>query len=700
MAILQKTREKFGFAVSIIIALALLSFILDPNTLQTALQTMSSKNEVGNIGGKSIDYLDFQNENEKLNIVSELTTGNASRTEQQQAQIRNATWQSLLDKYLFIKNAKAAGIRVGKKEMTDLMSGEEMTSPVLLNNPFFMDENGTFSRERLTEFVEQVKSDPSSRLRAYWDYLQTNTNTQQYYAKYGALFTQGNLQTPLMVNNAMDENNISTKVDLVMVPPMFVTDTTVKISSEEIEKYYKAHQRFFKQPSSRDLEYVVFEVKPSAEDVTAVNDAVSAIYDEFSSTDGMKSFLARHSDRSLSEDWYKAGELASVNKEIDDFVFSNAGGVSPIVSSDNVFYVARIMDTAQLPDSVYVRHILLQGSDAAAKADSLLDVLRKGGNFSNLAASYSADTRSSADGQMGNIGWLTQAAFTQIPDFKPVMTAKVGAPFIINTAYGAHIVEVTRRTAPITKKQVALLQKAVNASTETINGYYSQANRFATLAAGGYKNYRAAVDSLGLYSHPMSNVLESNDTYGGIDHAKELTRWAFDNKAGKVSPIITVENNYFFVAALTGVHKEGIAELNEVKDAIRDRLYGEKASKKQAADIAERIKGMTDLQAIADTLKTTVSPDVEIRFSSMAAQGLDGMMIGAVSSAPEGKICGPVAGNIGTFIFRVNSREAGSFFTETDAKNNAQQMNNYTTQMILPVMMEEADVKDHRARFF
>ena len=84
----------------------------------------------------------------------------------------------------------------------------------------------------------------------------------------------------------------------------------------------------------------------------------------------------------------------------------------------------------------------------------------------------------------------------------------------------------------------------------------------------------------------------------------------------------------------------------------------------------------------------------------LAAQGLDGMMIGAVSSAPEGKICGPVAGNIGTFIFRVNSREAGSFFTETDAKNNAQQMNNYTTQMILPVMMEEADVKDHRARFF
>jgi len=63
------------------------------------------------------------------------------------------------------------------------------------------------------------------------------------------------------------------------------------------------------------------------------------------------------------------------------------------------------MDTASLPDSVYVRHILLQG-DASAKADSLLNVLKRGENFSNVAAAWSADTRSAADGQMGNIGWL------------------------------------------------------------------------------------------------------------------------------------------------------------------------------------------------------------------------------------------------------------------------------------------------------
>ena len=60
MAILQKTREKAGLAVSIIIALALLSFIVDPGTLESAIQMMSSKNNVGEINGKAVSYMDFQ----------------------------------------------------------------------------------------------------------------------------------------------------------------------------------------------------------------------------------------------------------------------------------------------------------------------------------------------------------------------------------------------------------------------------------------------------------------------------------------------------------------------------------------------------------------------------------------------------------------------------------------------------------------
>lgn len=694
MAILQKTREKAGMAVSIIIALALLSFIIDPQTLETAFNAMSSRNDVGVINGKTISYLDFQQDVDKFTTINEMVTGSSAQSEQQQEQVRNAAWQSLLDRYLFVKNAKAAGIRVGEEEMKNLLAGD-MISPVVSQNPAFMDESGNFSKDALQNLINNISQDQTGRLKEYWNYIQNTVYTQQFYAKYGSLFTNSNFQNPLMLRRAIAENNNTTNVDFVMVPN-YGMDTTVKVSGDEVRKYYESHKNMFKQNASRDMEYVVFEVKPSEADINATNEAIGKVYDEFSTTDNMKSFLARNSEKGLNEYWYKAGELSTVNSGISEFVDANAQGTSPIVSDNNVFYAARIMATAQIPDSVYVRHILLQGA-TETKADSLLNVLVKGENFSNVAASYSADTRSAADGEQGNVGWMTQTYM--IPGFESVLTAQVGKPYIVKTQYGTHIVEVAKRTAPVAKKQVAILEKTALASGETFNSYYAQASKFSKIAAGKYNNYKAAVDSMGLYSHPMK-VTEATSSYGSISQAKEVTRWVFDNKVGKVSEIITVNNNYLFVATVTGIHKEGIAKIDEVKEAIRQQLYAQKASEKAAADIAQKIQGISNLQAIADTLHSSVSTGVDVRFASLAGQGLDPKFIGAASVAPEGKICGPVAGTIGTYIFKVNSRDTGSFYTEDDARNAATQMNNYTTQMILPVMMMESDVRDHRARFY
>ena len=48
----------------------------------------------------------------------------------------------------------------------------------------------------------------------------------------------------------------------------------------------------------------------------------------------------------------------------------------------------------------------------------------------------------------------------------------------------------------------------------------------------------------------------------------------------------------------------------------------------------------------------------------------------------------------------MTGRDTGAFFTEDDAKARDAQMSQYTSQMVLPVMMEDGDVKDNRARFF
>lgn len=698
MAILQTLRTKFGLAVSIIVALGLLSFIVDPGQIQSAVQSMSSKYDVGEINGKSVSYTDFQEDIEHYTKLNEIMTGSSVSSEEEQNEVRNAAWQALLDKYLFVKKAKAAGITVGEEEMIDLTTGAN-PSPLIAQNGAFVDADGNYSPDALVEFVKNIGSDASGNLKLYWNYLQNTIFTQQYYQKYGALFTNSAYQNPLMLRKAVEENNNTTDVDFVMVPYPFTNDSTIVVSDSEIKNFYNTHKDFFKQTASRDIEYVVYEVVPSEEDIAEVNSTMSDLHEEFATTDNMKNFLLKNSDRALSSYWYKAGELNTINTEINDFVFSGEGETSPIYSSGSTFYSARVMDTAMIPDSAYVKHILLVDANAAALADSLVQVAsQKDANFSNLAAQYSADQSSAADGELGSIGWMTQNYM--IPGFESVIEAETGKPFVLKTTYGTHVVLVSKKSAPVAKKQVAIFEKTAVPSNDTYNGVYAKANKFASIANGSYENYRAAVDSMGVYSHPMSRVSEATSAYGAIDNAKEVTRWIFDNKKGKVSDIITVNQNYFFITTVVGVHEEGYATVGEVASNIRQQLYMDKLGEKTAAEISEKIKGLNDIQAVADALGSTVSSQSGVTFAALGASQLDPKFIGALSVAPENVISGPVAGSIGVYVYQVKGRDTGSFYTEDDAQRYEDQKNQYNIQMILPVMMDDAEVKDNRARFF
>ncbi len=697
MAVLEKIRVKLGVFITVVIALALLSFIIDPSTLQSVSSTMSSKYDVGEINGKKVSYNEFQKDVEYYTSINEMMTGSSVSTEQQQIAIRNQAWQELVNKFLFLKNAKAAGISVSDAEMLALTTGD-MVSPMISQNPAFMDESGNFSKSMFVEFVQQTDSDPSGSLRSYWNFLQNTIYTQQYYAKYGSLFTQSDYTNPLMLAREIEDNNNTTDVEFVMVPFGFETDSTIVVSDSEIKAYYDSHKKFYRQPASRDIEYAIVEVKPSDEDIAATNKLVTDVYDEFASTDNMKNFLLKNSDRPLSAYYYKRGELNTISSEINDFVFNDGKGASKVFTKNNTFYVARVMDTKMIPDSVYVRHILLQG-DQESLSDSLVNVLKSGKeSFSNVAALYSADQNTAAP-ERGDIGWMTQTYM--IPGFESVMTAKLNTIFTLDTQYGKHIVEVTRRTAPIEKKQVAILERETLASKETFNDYYSKANAIATKSEGKYENFKKAVEEEGLYAHPVNRMLESADRLGAVDGTKEVTRWAFEQKKpGKVSNIITVNNNYFVVAAVTGVHKEGYAKVSDVAAGIRSVLYAEKRGEKVAAEVADKIKGLGTMEAIASALETTVSTKEGITFASMTSQGLDPKFIGAVSVAEPGKISAPLAGNIGVYVYKVTAHDTGAFFTEDDARTRDTQMAQYNAQMLVPVMMQDADVVDNRARFY
>lgn len=686
-------RDRFGVIISIIIALSLLYFIAPMDDI---LRLFDKPQNVGEIAGTSISYEDFQTEVNKFTTINEITTGSSVQNEQTRQQIQNAAWQSLLDNYMFFKNCAAAGISVSDAEVADLIAGEHV-SPVISQNPLFADETGAFSVARVREIDAAAQSDET--LKLYWNYLKTSIRTQQYYSKYASLFAYSSVLAPSQLAEDVAQSNLTADIELVTVPYGYQRDSSVSVSKAEIKNYYNSHKEEYRQVANRDIEYVMFEVKPSADDIALAANSVDAAVDEFASTDNLKSFLLKHSDRPYSEYWYRKGELNTVSADIDNFVFSGAKGVSKVFNSGNTYYAARVMRTANIPDSVYVQHILLQGTDAAHKADSLCAVVAKRpSRINDLAAEYSADQGSQADGKIGNIGWMTQTYM--IPGMESVITAPVGKPYVLKTQYGSHVVLVQKTTKPLLKKQVAILEKTAVASQETYTSYYSQANRFASLASGTYEGYLKAVDSLHVYSHMQNNVYEGTSTFGSVDNAKELTRWVFDAKKGKTSGIITVDNKYFFVATVKEVRKDGYRSLAELTPAIENILYTQKRNEHKRDQVAAQIAGLGDINEIASALSQEVSTRKDISFSPMSSQAVEPAVLGAILNTEVGAVSKVVAGNRGVYVLKLDRKEAGNFSTEEDAKRFNTQKAQYSSQMVVPVMQQAAGVVDNRARYF
>ena len=642
MAVLETIRVKFGILISVLIAIALLSFIVDFGTIQS-LSSSSSKYDVGEIDGKSISYTDFQAEVEKITALSEMN-GNPVQGEEALAMVRQQAWQQFVNDYLFIPAAKAAGLNVGQEEMYQLVSGEMYSA--LLMQAF----QGQLNKETLMQIEADVNADETGRMRLFWDNLLEAVNTDQFYAKYQSLFVKSSFNNALALAEQVKDNNTTFDVEFVVVPFGFANDTTIVVSDKEVKDFYKANKEQFKQIASRDIEYIVVDIVPSADDVVAANNAIAAIYDEFKAAENMRNFLLSKSERQLDKKWYKEGELKSVSAEVDAFVTAaKVGDVSTIFQNGNSFYAVKVIEAAKVPEQV---EVVVNG---------------------------------------GEPQWISQ-----MEGFEDVMTTPVGQTITVN---GLEIKVVSTKDA-VLKKRVAILEKTAQPSDATRSACYAKANSVASKAGGKFEGFKKAVEEDGLYAHPYNKMSESANRLGSVEHTKEVTRWAFEAKVGQVSSIISIDNKYYVVAALKAARKEGYTPVEEVAARIKSVLLQDKLAEKKTAEVAQKIEGLTDLASIADALGTTVSTKEDVTFASFTSTGLDNKFIGAASVAEVGALNGPLQGNTGVYVYTVTDRSEGAFFTEDDAANREQQMMYSSVQMILPVMMDVAEVKDNTARFY
>ncbi|OBS31942.1 hypothetical protein A9O67_11415 [Tepidimonas fonticaldi] len=119
-----------------------------------------------------------------------------------------------------------------------------------------------------------------------------------------------------------------------------------------------------------------------------------------------------------------------------------------------------------LPEQVRVRHILLRGDDADAQAQAVLEALRGGARFEDVARERSQDPGSAATG--GDLGFFGKGRM--VPPFEEAAFAlkapgDLSGP--VRTQFGVHILQlVERRPAgqqPFAEVRAALVEEAAQA---------------------------------------------------------------------------------------------------------------------------------------------------------------------------------------------------------------------------------------------
>jgi len=701
MAVLEKIRVKFGTFITVIIGVALISFVVDADQVRS---WFTSRYDVGAMGGKSISYQDYQKRVDYYSGIQQLRYGTSAMSEEMSEEVRTQAWQDFLQEYVLMPQYKKCGLGISDREMQDLVRGQYI-SPVLYNDPVFWDENRQFSRAAVLSFVQGIKSDRSGQRRNYWQYVEKRMRDAQMLEKYLSLIGQSHFLNDLQLQFAVNGRNTMADISYTVLPFNPIADTTINVSAAELKAYYKKYARLFEQESARDIEYVAFPIAPSAEDITQTEEEFYKAFEEFKITTDLKQFLAFNSDKSFDDYYYKKDELSA---KLDSFAFkATTKDIMPIDIDGYTYTSARIMDIRDMADSVKLRHILLPFSptkEAANKtADSLIFVLERGANFGYLAREHSRDgTVNSND---GDLGWIKQGDLRSVKNLEDTsFIVPLNKYFKIETNFGVHIAQVTERSAAVKKVKLAIFTKTAEPGRITIHDLFMKANELAAVSGDNYNKFVEFSQEKGYVRVPAYNITESDRNVSVFENAREMVRWVYDAKKHAISETFNLNNNkYFVVAAVTGIREAGIAPLEQVKGEIEIMVRVDKQAERYAQQLKDAMANTTDIHIVAEKLNTTVEQAFGVTFGSPVIRGIgmEPKLVGAVNVAAEQTLSGPVKGMNGVYVFTVDTRETGAAYTADDERmrSNMMYMQNRLFEF-LPALEKAAKVKDWRHRYF
>ena len=662
--------------------------------------------------GEEVNYTYFDTKYEQNLENQKRNQNKESLTQEEIFRLKQQTFDQIVQSIIMDKEYETIGLTVTADELFDQIQGDNPHSYIL---QYFKDpQTQQYNPEMVRNYIKQLDQMDANN-RKQWDEFVEAIKSDRYRVKYTNLISKAYYMPDTFLVMDYNEKKTNATVQLVGVRFNTVADSSVSVTDQDLKSYYDKYKYNYKQEESRDIEYVIFEVRASATDRKNIRDDVNAIYEDFKVAENIPLFVNAESANRYDSSFFKAGQLPV---QIDSAVFNAEPGkfVEPYIQ-DNQWHMAKLMDVQFRPDSMKASHVLIAfkgaymanqeitrtRAEAKALADSLKQLVGSSSDMMEvLAREYSDDP--SADENKGDLGWFADGSMV-FPFNNAVLTHKVGETTVIESQFGFHVIKVTGKLEPTKKVRVAMIDIDISPSQATYQEIYATASDFQGNAMT-VEGFDTLASSRGLQKRSATNLEKMSNRIAGLDNPRAIIQWAYieDIGVGAISPVFTMEDKYV-VAILTKIREEGIPEMEEIRETLEPLVLTDLKGDVVVENMKQAVSETKDLAILAIKLGSRVDTLQNVTFSSrnIAGYGNEANVIAKALSMKPGDFAGPIKGNNSAFVLVVENitppapDEDNKIYQRQLLMNLRAKLNNNSYQEALK---EKADITDNRVRFY
>jgi peptidyl-prolyl cis-trans isomerase D len=713
MAVIGKIRQH-SVILLVIVAVALLAFILG-DFVRPQNKHLS---EFIVIGKDKINYYDYL---DQYNYYSDLLKKNGS--ENVEAEAGDYTFNEMVDSIIVNNQASPLGIMVTAEELRDLMAGEK---PHPYAQRFFGGPEGNYNMQLAQGFLDNMDQYDSASVANYL-YIEKLVEKETYRNKYLNLLAKSFYTPKVFARKAQEENGMKALVQTAQISYSheLVSDDKIKVSEEDLKKWHEENLYRFPQDNElRNIEYVIFEIKPSERDLQEIETEVREKYAQFVASETPQLFVNTLIDSRFDSSFFKQNELPA---HIDTLLFNAPIGtfVEPFIDGDYWMF-AKLLATETRPDSLHVNFMFIANEgmqnaprkkeEAKLLVDSAFLALMNGQSFYDVANRFS-DVKPDPQNDSLRV-WLedgsdqiffdrstAQEFFDTLSNFMPGIMTRY------ESKLGTWIFILNHKTAIEKKIQVAMGKKLIEASTETFDNIESAANNFAN-GIDTYEKFDKKVTESNLNKRSFERLTAMAYNIPGITgSAREIVRWAYDEKTekGNVSNVFNL-NNMFVVASLKDIYPKGHMALDQVRSFVESMVKRDKKAEILTKNINASLAKTKDIHKLATQYKSTVDT-VNVSFSdrNFGHYGPEAGLIGKIFAQKANQSLKLFKGDMGMYLVNVMKIDIPSSLQVDKNQGNSAEMFNQQQSMMyqskiqnsaMPALRKLYKIEDNRYKVF